>query len=219
MKLIYILYQLFIALPILLVATILTCLIIIIGTSIGNAHFWSYYPGKIWSILFCYVLLIPVKIKRNPNVRKDTSYVFVANHQGAFDIFLIYGFLDHHDFSPRPNYWAVLLWTKLMGTTVYNTEIELQEGAHIFAHSRKDGKEGIVYLVINTSWTESTTVELPKAAEVYALTGNGKMRARTMLLNGTELVLGEGDAIPEFTGVTMEGTVEVAPGGCTFFVL
>ena len=41
----------------------------------------------------------------------------------------------------------------------------------------------------------------------------------TMLLNGKELVLGEQDAIPEFTGVTMEGTVEVAPGGCTFFVL
>ena len=34
-------------------------------------------------------------MKRNPNVRKDTSYVFVANHQGAFDIFLIYGFLGH----------------------------------------------------------------------------------------------------------------------------
>jgi len=40
-----------------------------------------------------------------------------------------------------------------------------------------------------------------------------------MLLNGKELVLGENDEIPELTGVTMEGTVEVAPGGCTFFVL
>ena len=30
-----------------------------------------------------------------------------------------YGFLDHHDFSPRPNYWAVLLWSKLMGEKVF----------------------------------------------------------------------------------------------------
>lgn len=95
MKIIYFFYQLFIALPILLVATILTCTTIIVGTSIGNAHFWSYWPGKIWSMLFCYVLLLPVRVKRNPNVRKDTSYVFVANHQGAFDIFMIYGFLGH----------------------------------------------------------------------------------------------------------------------------
>jgi 1-acyl-sn-glycerol-3-phosphate acyltransferase len=27
------------------------------------------------------------------NIDKKKSYVFVANHQGAFDIFLIYGFL------------------------------------------------------------------------------------------------------------------------------
>ena len=45
------------------------------------------------------------------------------------------------------------------------------------------------------------------------------MRSRTMLLNGKELILGENDEIPELEGITMEGTVEVAPGECTFFVL
>lgn len=45
------------------------------------------------------------------------------------------------------------------------------------------------------------------------------MRSRTMLLNGKELILGENDEISELSGVNMEDTVEVAPGGCTFFVL
>ena len=76
-----------------------------------------------------------------------------------------------------------------------------------------------MYLIINNSHTETTTVELPGAAEVYALTGNGKLRSRTMLLNGRELVLGENDALPELTPVCVEGTVEVAPGGCTFIVV
>ena len=49
MKVLYILYQLFIALPILLVLTILTAIVTIIGSWIGNPHFWGYYPGKIWS--------------------------------------------------------------------------------------------------------------------------------------------------------------------------
>lgn len=53
MKVLYILYQLFIALPILLVLTILTAIVTIIGSWIGNPHFWGYYPGKIWSQLFC----------------------------------------------------------------------------------------------------------------------------------------------------------------------
>ena len=74
--------------------------------------------------------------------------------------------------------------------------------------------------MINNSWTETTTVELPKEAEVYALTGNGKMRSRTMLLNGKELVLGENDEIPALEGVSVPaGKIEVAPGGCTFIVL
>lgn len=96
MKILYLIYQLVIALPIILVLTILTSLVIIIGSWLGDAHFWGYYPGKIWSILICYVLLIPVKVIPHPEVKQNTSYVFVANHQGAFDIFLIYGFLGRN---------------------------------------------------------------------------------------------------------------------------
>ena len=130
-----------------------------------------------------------------------------------------YGWLKHGTFVPRPSYFAVLLWKKLMGDTVYASGEPIREGAHVFAHSRKDGKDGVVYLVINNSWTEPTTVELPKAAEVYALTGNGSMRSRTMSLNGKELVLGENDELPALEGVKVSGTVEVAPGSCAFFVL
>lgn len=96
MKLLYYIYQICIALPILLVLTILTALVTIVGSLLGGAHFWGYYPGKIWSILVCFFLLIPVKVKGREKVKKGTSYVFVANHQGAFDIFLIYGFLGRN---------------------------------------------------------------------------------------------------------------------------
>ena len=130
-----------------------------------------------------------------------------------------YGFLKHGSFEPRPNYYAVLLWNRLMGKVCYNSGLEKQEGTHVYCHSRKDGKEGFVYLVINNSWTETITVELPKEAEVYALTGNGKLRSRTMLLNGKELTLGEEDELPDLSGVKARSEVEVAPGGCTFFVI
>ena len=130
-----------------------------------------------------------------------------------------YGYLKHGTFLPRPNYFAVLLWKKVMGNTVFASGEPIREGAHVYAHSRADGKQGIAYLVINNSHTDVTRVELPKKAEIYALTGNGKLRSRTMLLNGKELVLGENDELPEMTPVTAEGTLEIAPGGCTFIVL
>jgi hypothetical protein len=112
-----------------------------------------------------------------------------------------------------------LLWKKLMGNRVYDSGEAIRPGAHVFCHDRADGKEGKAYLVINTSWTEATTVELPGEAQIYALTGNGSMRSRAMLLNGKELALGAQDTLPEMVGVTASGTIQVAPGGCTFIVV
>lgn len=130
-----------------------------------------------------------------------------------------YGYLAHSVFTPRPNYFAVLLWKKLMGTAVYDTGIANSEGAHVYAHSRKDGKDGVVYLIINNS-AETTTVNLPKDAERYTLSGNGKLRSREMCLNGTPLVLGENDTLPEMNPAAQAaGEVELAPGTCTFFVM
>ena len=168
--------------------------------------------GHTWASTY---LEVPRTLNEIGDFATVTNGVIFHNTLASSD----YGWLKHGSFDPRPSYFAVLLWKQLMGDTVYAAGEPLREGAHVFAHSRKDGKDGVVYLVINSSWTETTTVELPKTAEVYALTGNGKMRSRTMLLNGKELVLGENDALPEMTGVTMEDTVDVAPGGCTFIVL
>ena len=130
-----------------------------------------------------------------------------------------YGYLKHSTFDPRPSYFAALLWKQLMGETVYASGIVLEEGAHVYTHSRRDGKDGYAYLVINNSKTEVTSVELPKAAEMYRLNGNGNMRSPIMYLNGEALVLGENDEIPVMKGIEVSGTVEVAPGECVFFVI
>lgn len=61
-----------------------------------------------------------------------------------------------------------------MGATVFDTKEPVRYGAHVYAHSRKDGKEGLVYLVINNNLEEATQVELPKEAEVYMLAGEGR---------------------------------------------
>ena len=92
----YRLYQVVIAAPLLLICTILCALVTIIGSAIGGAHFWGYYPAMIWSRLMCWVMLLPVHVEGDELVDKKTSYVFVANHQGPYDIFLIYGFLGRN---------------------------------------------------------------------------------------------------------------------------
>ena len=95
-KYLYRIYQVFVGLPVLIITTIVTAMEVGIGCAIGNGHFWGYYPGRWWARIILRSLLIPVKVEGRENLEQNQSYVFVANHQGAFDIFLIYGFLGRN---------------------------------------------------------------------------------------------------------------------------
>ena len=130
-----------------------------------------------------------------------------------------YGWLRHGTFEPRPNYFTVLLWNMLMGTTVYDSGEPIREGAHVYCHSRKDDKEGCTYLVINNSLTDATTVELPKEAVCYTLAGRDGMRSTVMTLNGRDLALGEYNELPDLSGDTVSGKIELAPLECVFLVI
>lgn len=92
----YRIYQFCIVVPVLLAVTVIAALLTIIGSSLGGGRWWGYYPAHVWAKLFCWLNFVSVTVNGRGNVDKDTSYVFVANHQGAFDIFAIYGFLGHN---------------------------------------------------------------------------------------------------------------------------
>ena len=96
MKYLYRIYQVIVFLPVLVVSTIVTALEVAIGCTIGNGHFWGYYPGRWWAKIILRTLLIPVTVEGREHLEQGQSYVFVANHQGAFDIFLIYGYLGRN---------------------------------------------------------------------------------------------------------------------------
>ena len=82
--------------PLLLVATVLAALTTIIGSMLGMSRSFGYWPGHYWARIFCILNFVKVKVSGRENFDKKTSYVFVANHQGAFDIFSIYGYLGHN---------------------------------------------------------------------------------------------------------------------------
>lgn len=93
-RFIYHIYQLVFCAPVIIISLIILTGATVIGTRLGNANFWAYHPGRIWSKIIVRVLFLPVKVEGRENINKDESYVFVSNHQGAFDIFLIYGYLN-----------------------------------------------------------------------------------------------------------------------------
>ncbi len=91
----YRIYQIFIMLPILLVLTILAALITITGCALGGGRWFGYYPAHYWAKCWCWLAFVRVSGRGRENITIGRSYVFVANHQSAYDIFSIYGFLNH----------------------------------------------------------------------------------------------------------------------------
>ena len=131
-----------------------------------------------------------------------------------------YGFLQHGTFDPRPNYFAALLWNRLMGTECYKFDAPQTEGAHVYCHSAKNGLGKYCYLIINNSMTEETIISVPKDSHIYTLTGNGGMRSKTMCLNERPLVLYPDNSLPILDGTHVDdGCFHLPAGSCTFVVV
>ncbi|MDR1938221.1 MAG: 1-acyl-sn-glycerol-3-phosphate acyltransferase [Tannerellaceae bacterium] len=92
-RILYVLYFWLVCAPVFALLTVLTALTTLGGCLLGGERVFAYYPGMIWSRLTCWLALCPVKVRGREYLNRKQSYVFVSNHQGAFDIFLIYGFL------------------------------------------------------------------------------------------------------------------------------
>lgn len=92
----YRIYQVCVMAPLIVVATVITSVITVIGSALGFGRWWGYYPEIPWARLFCWLAFVRVTVSGRENIDPGTSYVFVANHQGAYDIFTVYGYLGHN---------------------------------------------------------------------------------------------------------------------------
>lgn len=193
MRYLYLCYAILIAIPLLLVITILTTLIIIIGCMVGNPSTWGYYPGKFWAKLICIILLLPVKVKGKENLEKNKSYVFVANHQGAFDIFLIYGYLNRN-----------FKW--MMKKSLRNIPFvgkACESSGHIFVE--RSGPRKIQEMINKTKTTLSNGVSLvvfPEGARTFTGHMGYFKRGAFQLANDLEM-----DVVP----ITINGSFDTMP--------
>ncbi|MDR0422244.1 MAG: 1-acyl-sn-glycerol-3-phosphate acyltransferase [Proteiniphilum sp.] len=90
------LYQWLFFVPVFILLTLITALTVIPMASLFGSRFWGYYPPKWWSRLTCWLALCRIRTSGHENLDPGQSYIFVANHQSAFDIFLVYGFLNQN---------------------------------------------------------------------------------------------------------------------------
>ncbi len=117
-----------------------------------------------------------------------------------------YALLDHDTHNPRPNYWAALLWNKLMGTEVYNAP-SVESGVDVFVHNLKGKKKGKTVLIVNTNDKASSMI-IPSSAKQFTLTAD-ELLTKKVKLNGEELRLNN-DELPTISGRSIKkGNIEL----------
>jgi hypothetical protein len=129
-----------------------------------------------------------------------------------------YGLLDQNTFAPRPNYWAALLWHRLMGPNVLDPGPS-RPGLNLYAQCLPSHPGGVTLLAINASRTDKRSIELPVAADRYTLAAE-KLETARVRLNGRDLELGANDELPTLHGQhIVSGRVEFSPATITFLAI
>lgn len=91
-KVLFIVYQYLIALPVFACLTLFTAVTTIIFMHWRNCE-WLHKTQQFWSRSFFWLLFMNVEVRGVENIRRGQSYVFVCNHQSMADVFAVYGWL------------------------------------------------------------------------------------------------------------------------------
>jgi heparanase 1 len=130
-----------------------------------------------------------------------------------------YGLLDENTFAPRPNYWAALLWRRLMGATVLDPHTSPIPNVYVYAHCLQNHPGGVTLLVINADQQQVHEITLPSDADRYTLTAK-QLLDTSLQLNGRTLQLNRGGDIPQFlVQSTRAGRISFAPTSITFLAI
>lgn len=130
-----------------------------------------------------------------------------------------YGLLDSGTLAPRPNYWAALLWARLMGPTVLDPGPSPHGTVHLYAHCLAGHAGGVAIVAINLDRTASHDLAIAATTSRYTLTAQ-RLRDHVVQLDGKDLRTGPDGEIPELRGVaTAAGSISLPPASITFLAV
>ena len=130
-----------------------------------------------------------------------------------------YALIDEATLTPRPNYWAAVLWRRLMGTKVLDAGTPADAGLYLYAHCLRNKPGGVALLAINVDKANAHDLDLPEKSTRYSLTSSDLL-SNTVALNGVVLALSPQGDLPALEGVAQpKGRIALAPASITFLAV
>jgi len=131
-----------------------------------------------------------------------------------------YGLIDEKDLQPRPDYWAAVLWARLMGPKVLAVEPGTAPAdLAVYAHCTPNAKQpSVTYAVVNSSATESRTVATKSGSADVSLLSSDALDSGTISLNGTTLTAAADGTSPPLRAQATRGAITLPPASVAFVV-
>jgi heparanase 1 len=136
-----------------------------------------------------------------------------------------YGLLSEPSLDPRPDYFASLLWRRLMGARVLAATVKQPPSLRVYAHcaaaNALHARAGaVVVLAINLDAAQPAVIALDGLGEgahdVYAVTADG-LQAPTATVNGAPLTVAADGTPPDFAPQSISGnTLLLGPASYAF---
>lgn len=149
-------------------------------------------------------------LNQNGALAQQGVQVVMHNTLAASD----YALIDRDTLTPRPNYWAAVLWRRTMGTTVLASPASPTADLRIYAQCLPARRGGVGLVLLNTGAT-AERIALPGKAKAWIMTGK-PLETRSILINGKAPSVDAHGALTGLDGVTLAGGI-VVPGQAIAF--
>ena len=128
-----------------------------------------------------------------------------------------YGLIDRDTMTPRPNYWAAVLWRRTMGTTVLASPRSPSPALRLYAQCTPAQHGGVTVMALNTG--EATQrLSLGGSGRAWVMTGK-PVDTRSITINGKAPGIGTDGALTGLEGVAAKGAVTVPGQSVAFYTV
>ena len=126
-----------------------------------------------------------------------------------------YALIERDTMTPRPNYWAAVLWKRTMGKTVLSSPKSPSPDVRIYAHCLAGQKGGVGLTVLNTG-TTPRSLPVGQNAHRWVMTGQ-PLDTKAVLVNGKPPALSDKGELTGLEGVMVTGALSI-PGQSIAFI-